>query len=193
MDNLELAKKTIRLEDIIPGEKNKKGKIIWVKECPICGHFDHLAIYPDQNKFHSFSGCCSGGSSVDWLIQYGNIESKTAIKELLSMAGLTSTPVSNSEISKRKKEAEKLAIEKIKKETVIKKCYNKLTNLERVLRELNPEDFFLKELLNFIDNYTMKFTTTTSTEELYHFCISFQGELLEFCKRTEGYHGYCRV
>lgn len=193
MDNLELAKKTIRLEDIIPGKKNRTGDILMVKECPICRHFDHLAIYPGENKFHSFSGCCSGGSSVDWLIQYGNMDEKTAIRELLGMAGLTSTPINSFEIKKRKAELKALEADKLAKEFVVMKCYNKLTNLERVLRELNPEDFFLKELLNFIENYTMKFTITTNTEELYHFCISFQGELLKFCKRTEGYYGYCRV
>jgi len=163
-----------------------------VKKCPVCGHYDHFVIYPEQNKFHSFSGCCAGGSVLDWLIQYNNIDTKTAIKELLSMAGLEDSPVSKNNLELRMKRREEEQKEKLRKEHVILKCYNKLTNLERTLRELildlNSQVLLLNELLNFIEQYTMKFVFTCkhdNTNELYHHCVNFKAELLKFCEYYE--------
>jgi hypothetical protein len=191
MDNLTEAKKIVRLEDIIPGDKKRKGRMIMVTKCPICNHYDHFVIYPEQNKFHSFAGCCAGGSALDWLIQYNNMDTKTAIKELLSMAGLEDTPASKNDLELRMRKREQDQKEQLRKEHVILCCFNKLTNLERTLRELildlNSKDLLLNELLNFIEQYTMKFVWTSKhdTNELYHLCTGFKAELLKFCEYYE--------
>ncbi len=48
----------------------RKGNKVLLNPCPICGHRDHFFIYPKTNSYYSFSGCCKGGSLVDWLMEY---------------------------------------------------------------------------------------------------------------------------
>lgn len=49
------------------GHDQDGGQIYHVNPCPICGSKDHFTIYESQNTYSSFSGCCKGGTIIDYL------------------------------------------------------------------------------------------------------------------------------
>jgi len=57
--------------------------------CPVCGHSDHFTIYPGTNSYTSFSGCCRGGSIIDYMIEVEGLEQDQAIERLKELAGET--------------------------------------------------------------------------------------------------------
>jgi KaiC/GvpD/RAD55 family RecA-like ATPase/5S rRNA maturation endonuclease (ribonuclease M5) len=61
-----------------------------INPCPICGHKDHFTVYPDSNSYTSFSGCCQGGSIIDYMIEVEGLSQNEAISKLKKMAGDTS-------------------------------------------------------------------------------------------------------
>jgi replicative DNA helicase len=87
-DNLTKAKREITLIDYIPGKKIKAGTNIYrVNPCPMCGGKDHFTIYLDKNTYSSFSGCCKGGTIIDYLIEIEKLEKNQSIQKVLEMAG----------------------------------------------------------------------------------------------------------
>ncbi|MEE1130232.1 MAG: bifunctional DNA primase/helicase [Caryophanon sp.] len=58
-----------------------------VGACPICGHKDHLFVYPNTNSFYSYSQCVKGGSIIDWFIQVEGLTLTAAIQKLYLLAG----------------------------------------------------------------------------------------------------------
>jgi len=65
-----------------------------INPCPICGHKDHFTVYPDSNSYTSFSGCCQGGSIIDYMIEVEGLSQNEAISKLKKMAGDTSENLS---------------------------------------------------------------------------------------------------
>lgn len=207
MDNKTLAKQKIRLLDIIPGSKTKNGNVYFVEPCPICSHKGHFIINADKNLYCSHSGCCKGGSVIDWFIEYELLSPGEAVKKTLSMAGLENDLLDKTQL-KKIKEAKKIDEEKNKildsfrngkenlvntiihiityyksknkqsyKKRIIKQCYHKLTRMEIALRGMNDKDCFLNWLLNFIDGYTTRFVIASDEESMYKLCLDFKEEL----------------
>ena len=58
-----------------------------VNPCPACGHKDHFTIYQDTNSYSSFSGCCNGGSIIDYMQEVEGMSMERAIKTLKQLAG----------------------------------------------------------------------------------------------------------
>lgn len=84
MAELERIKQEVSLLDYIQssGQKvQRAGKVYRVDPCPVCGHKDHFTIYPDTNSYFSFSGCCNGGSIIDYLIEVESMDQAQAIKK----------------------------------------------------------------------------------------------------------------
>lgn len=71
----------------------------WINPCPVCGHKDHFTVYPETNSYSSFSGCCEGGSILDFVCAYEDVTLATAIEKLsggkhtFSQRTFTSEPV----------------------------------------------------------------------------------------------------
>ncbi len=88
---LEDLKEKISLLDYIEqsGAKlEKAGQNVYrINPCPICGHKDHFTIYPTTNSYTSFSGCCQGGSIIDYMIEVEGITQVQAIEKLKLLAG----------------------------------------------------------------------------------------------------------
>lgn len=55
-----------------------------VNPCPVCGGRDHFTIYTETNSFSSFSGCCKGGSIIDYVLEVEGAANVTEAIELLS-------------------------------------------------------------------------------------------------------------
>ncbi len=89
---LEDLKNKVKLYDYL--EKNglkleKAGQNAYrINPCPICGHKDHFTVYPSTNSYTSFSGCCKGGSIIDYLIEVEGMNQAQAIDKLHNMAGI---------------------------------------------------------------------------------------------------------
>lgn len=60
----------------------KQGNKILLNPCPVCGHKDHFFIYPENNSFCSFSGCCKGGSIVDAIMQFEGLSLSEAMRRV---------------------------------------------------------------------------------------------------------------
>lgn len=68
----------------------KAGKNAYrINPCPRCGHKDHFTLYPDSNSYVSFSGCCKGGSIIDFLIEVEGLSPPEAIDKLKRLDNLT--------------------------------------------------------------------------------------------------------
>jgi replicative DNA helicase len=75
-----LEKRGLKLE--------KAGQNVYrINPCPICGHKDHFTVYPSTNSYTSFSGCCNGGSIIDYLIEVEGMAQVQAIEKLKKIAG----------------------------------------------------------------------------------------------------------
>lgn len=91
MDNLEKAKVEFNLLNEFSGAKSIGNGMYRVNPCPKCGHKDHFTLFAPnslKNKndywtYSSFSGCCNGGSVVDYLIEFKGLDEKGAIKYLI--------------------------------------------------------------------------------------------------------------
>jgi hypothetical protein len=88
-------KTKIKLIDIIHGNKRYIGNKVIVNPCPICGKKDHFYIYLDTNTYYSFSGCCRGGSPIDYYIETKAMTAKQAMIELATLADINLKPYAN--------------------------------------------------------------------------------------------------
>ena len=109
--DLESSKSKIDLLDYIL--HNAGGKIVYkgrdkdgpysrINPCPICGRNDHFDVYKDTNSYCSRSGCCSGGTIVDFLQEHENLNLSEAIQKTKDLAGVARadfTPVKNNNSS----------------------------------------------------------------------------------------------
>lgn len=88
---IESLKESISLYQYIDNAGHKLQKIgaseYRVNPCPVCGHKDHFTIYPDTNSYFSFSGCCRGGSIIDYMVEVEGMSKEGAIKTLKQLAG----------------------------------------------------------------------------------------------------------
>lgn len=177
MDNKTIAKQTVKLIDIIPGSKTKKGKYVFVNPCPICNHNDHFIIVPSTNSYSSHNSCCKGGSIIDWFMETQGMKLNESIKYCIELAGLEDKKISNSQL--RELQLKNKAIENNKhiETSIIERCYHKLTTVERALREIENKDCFLNWVLSFIESYTLRFVRAKLHDELYKLCLNFKSEL----------------
>jgi replicative DNA helicase len=155
MDNkeiLEIAKEKVKLIDYIEGvKKNLGNNKCWVNPCPICNHKDHFTIDTNKNLYHSFSGCCEGGSIIDYMVNVENMTKSEAINKTLDLAGMSH----NKEDKKMIKNVEKpipQTVESYKRDidltNIIYKYYNKNNS--------NREYFISRGLTNeIIDKYKL--------------------------------------
>jgi KaiC/GvpD/RAD55 family RecA-like ATPase len=70
------------------GKLEKAGKEYRLNPCPVCGHKDHFTIYPESNSYSSFSGCCNGGSIIDYMVEVEGLNQGQAIEKLKQLAGV---------------------------------------------------------------------------------------------------------
>lgn len=100
MDELDEVKQRINLlsyiqntYDLGKGTKTSGGYLF--KNCPMCnssssksGDAGHFFINDSTNSYSSFSGCCKGGSIIDYLMEFNNIDVKEAINRAKQIAGI---------------------------------------------------------------------------------------------------------
>ena len=60
----------------------KQGNKVLLNPCPVCGHRDHFFVYPGSNSYYSFSGCCKGGSLVEFLVEHDKLPLKEALRRV---------------------------------------------------------------------------------------------------------------
>lgn len=90
MDTLEKGKVSYSLINRLPNAKKVGTGVYRVNPCPVCGGKDHFTLYEPmsgKNKnpwwtYSSYSGCCSGGSPIDYLIEVEGYSKEDAIKEI---------------------------------------------------------------------------------------------------------------
>lgn len=91
--DIENLKESISLYQYIDNAGHKLKRIganeYRVDPCPVCGHKDHFTIYPDTNSYFSFSGCCNGGSIIDYLIEVESMDQAQAIERIKQLADNT--------------------------------------------------------------------------------------------------------
>lgn len=88
--DIEIMKKQVSLLDYIQssgGQVKKAGNNYRLNPCPVCGHKDHFTIYLDTNSYSSFSGCCNGGSIIDYMQEVEGMTKQGAINTLKQLAG----------------------------------------------------------------------------------------------------------
>lgn len=133
MDELEEVKSKIDLLEYVKsnydlGKETKSSGGYLFKNCPMCnstssksGDAGHFYINPNTNSYSSFSGCCKGGSIIDFLMEFYNLDKKEAIDKAKDIAGIRRSggnnqmnndtkPSTNSQSNKQeeaRKEAEK--------------------------------------------------------------------------------------
>lgn len=133
MDELEEVKSKIDLLEYVKsnydlGKETKSSGGYLFKNCPMCnstssksGDAGHFYINPNTNSYSSFSGCCKGGSIIDFLMEFYNLDKKEAIDKAKDIAGIrrsggnnqmnnNTKPSTNSQSNKQeeaRKEAEK--------------------------------------------------------------------------------------
>ncbi len=92
MMELEEVKERVKLLDYIQqtgGQLEKAGSNNYrLNPCPVCGHKDHFTIYPESNRYYSFSGCCEGGSIIDYFIEIEGLDRNRAINKAKELAGV---------------------------------------------------------------------------------------------------------
>lgn len=133
MDEIEEVKNKIDLLGYIRntydlGKETKSSGGYLFKNCPMCnstssksGDAGHFYINPNTNSYSSFSGCCKGGSIIDFLMEFYKVDKKEAIDKAKDIAGIRRSggnnqmnnnkkPNTNSQSNKQeeaRKEAEK--------------------------------------------------------------------------------------
>ena len=67
------------------------------KNCPMCNSNSskpsdpgHFFVNDSTNSYSSFSGCCKGGSIIDFIMEYYNLDTKEAIIKAKEIAGIRS-------------------------------------------------------------------------------------------------------
>ena len=60
----------------------RQGDKVLLPDCPVCKHKNHFYIYPKTNSYYSFSGCCKGGSLVDWMMEYEGLTLAVAMSRV---------------------------------------------------------------------------------------------------------------
>lgn len=100
MDELEEVKSKIDLLEYVKsnydlGKETKSSGGYLFKNCPMCnstssksGDAGHFYINPNTNSYSSFSGCCKGGSIIDFLMEFYNLDKKEAIDKAKDIAGI---------------------------------------------------------------------------------------------------------
>lgn len=100
MDELEEVKSKIDLLEYVRsnydlGKETKSSGGYLFKNCPMCnstssksGDAGHFYINPNTNSYSSFSGCCKGGSIIDFLMEFYNLGKKEAIDKAKDIAGI---------------------------------------------------------------------------------------------------------
>lgn len=158
MDKLQKAKEEINLLDYIlnttGSEKTKnfnlKGKSsVWLKPCPICGQgnkTEHFYYVYDTNSYGSWSGCCNGGSIVDYLIEAENLSEREAIKKAKSLAGYEDDNENNFKSSGVKSTAPKQGGEVRKtspknKESAATTAPSEIS-FKEILNQLKPSEYY---------------------------------------------------
>jgi KaiC/GvpD/RAD55 family RecA-like ATPase/5S rRNA maturation endonuclease (ribonuclease M5) len=92
--DLEMMKKQVSLLGYITeawGPVVKTGNNYRLDPCPVCGRLDHFTIYPESNSYSSFSGCCKGGSIIDFFMEVEDLDQAQAIEKLQALAGVAAT------------------------------------------------------------------------------------------------------
>lgn len=133
----------------------KKGNKVLIDPCPICGHKGHFYIYPESNSYYSFSGCCKGGSLVDYLIE------KHGMSLTQSMKQVHGNELQNGYQSQKelRELAEHLAA---KVESFTNSCmqkYKAFRDIEKYFKESgteysDPAHRYVRQGLRFFDRYT---------------------------------------
>lgn len=68
-------------QELIQRGKNYHGK------CPVCGKSESFVVYPGTNSFYCFS-CSLGGDIITYVMKTQNVDYKSAVSELASIAGI---------------------------------------------------------------------------------------------------------
>ena len=88
---LEELKEKVKLTEYVQqqgGQVEKAGQNVYrINPCPVCGHKDHFTVYPENNSYYSFSGCCEGGSIIDYMIEIEGLNKTQAISRVKQLAG----------------------------------------------------------------------------------------------------------
>lgn len=133
MDELYEVKSKINLLQYIQsvydlGKSTKTSGGLLFKNCPMCnstssktGDAGHFFVNDSTNSYSSFTGCCKGGSIIDFIMEYYNLDTKEAIEKAKDIAGIKRSGdvkqmydnnkrlanVSNSNTQQSKEEADK--------------------------------------------------------------------------------------
>lgn len=107
MDEIDEIKQRINLLSYIQsvydlGKQTKSSGGYLFKNCPMCnsnssksGDAGHFFVNESTNSYSSFSGCCKGGSIIDFIMEYYNLDTKEAIQKAKEIAGIRSGDVKN--------------------------------------------------------------------------------------------------
>lgn len=185
MDNLQIAKQNLKLEDIAIGNKRQIGKRILVNPCPVCGHKGHFYIYPYSNTFSSESRCCNGGSVVDYYVQVYKLDIKKAIDEILSVCGLSRNKKSVNEINALKREIKEKKFKKKNQEKLFNEINNNIILVYKQLndyKKLEIELQFLKDFLERIYDITIEGYTEKNYKVVTNLTKEFDLSIKEFEK-----------
>lgn len=100
MDEIDEIKQRINLLSYIQsvydlGKQTKSSGGYLFKNCPMCnsnssksGDAGHFFVNDSTNSYSSFSGCCKGGSIIDFIMEYYNLDTKEAISKAKEIAGI---------------------------------------------------------------------------------------------------------
>ena len=98
MDLKQLKESISLLERVSDSQLKQIGPDTYrVNPCPICGHKDHFTIYAKSNTYSSFSGCCRGGSIIDYLVEVEDMDQAQAISKAKELAGVADSPEAEGE------------------------------------------------------------------------------------------------
>ncbi len=127
MADIEEVKQKINLLDYIRrtgfdlGKESKSNGGYLFKNCPICqstserkGDNGHFFVNPTTNSYSSFSGCCRGGSIIDYLMEAEHLDKKEAINKAYEIAGLSSN--ATKETNKKEEPIQKSEGKRVSKE-----------------------------------------------------------------------------
>lgn len=84
--NLRRAKET-PIQDFYRGTLRRSGKTLCGR-CELPGHQDKtgsFVIYVEENRWHCFGACCTGGDVLDYIMKQQNLKLPEAIKYLLKI------------------------------------------------------------------------------------------------------------
>ena len=136
----------------------KNGDKVLLNPCPICGHRDHFFIYPKTNSYYSFSGCCRGGSLIDWLVEY----EKLSLAEAMERIHGDAKPPNRTKQQENRKLA-RLLTEKV--EGFFNTCirqFKLFSELEAYMKEIevdyvDPVYRYIRQAVRFYDRKTSEF------------------------------------